>query len=594
MSRRPPLAPLLTPWGEELDPDRPLPEYPRPQLVRDSYLNLNGRWEYAFRGTVDEPAVWDGEIVVPFPPESLLSGVGRVLRPDEVLHYRLSWELPDGFVPPGERLLLHLDAVDQWCEVRVNGTRVAEHDGGSLPVICDITDAVRPGANELRVIVRDPTDTGQASRGKQVLDPGGIWYTPHSGIWQTVWLEAVPPGHVERLELVPDIDSETVSVIVRWSQDVPGPAVQVRVSADGAEVATATGAVEAPVVVSLPDARRWSPDDPHLYDLEITVGSDVVRSYVGMRSFGVGPDSTGLPRLLLNGESYLHVGVLDQGYWSDGLVTAPSDEALIHDIRTMKDLGFTMLRKHIKIEPLRWYHHCDRLGILVWQDMVNGGGHYSPVTIGVPAVTPWRLKDSHYRAFARTDADGRSHWLTEMRETVDHLRNVVSLAVWVPFNEGWGQFDSLDATAEIAALDPTRQIDHASGWHDQGGGDLTSLHVYFRPFRVPRRRRATRHRVLALTEYGGYSRRLPEHSVSEREFGYRRYGSAAELSDAFRRLHERQLVPAVPRGLGATVYTQLSDVEDETNGLLTYDRRVLKFPADVVREVTAALREAMP
>lgn len=591
------LEPLLTPWGEELDRDHPLPEYPRPQLARDSYLNLNGPWQYAFRSTTDEPAVYDGEIVVPFPPESVLSGVGRVLRPDEVLHYRRSFTLPVGFRDPDGRVLLQFGAVDQWCRVLVNGHEVAEHAGGSLPFTADVTDVLAPGDNELRVVVRDPTDTGVLSRGKQVLDPGGIWYTSHSGIWQTVWLEAVPACWVDRLTITPDLADGSLSVTthVLGSDSLhASPAVQVVVSADGTEVTRAGGTVGSPVRLVLPDPRPWTPEDPFLYDLDVRVGDDVVRSYAGLRSFGVGPDVDGYPRLLLNGEPYLHLGVLDQGYWSDGLVTAPGDAAMVFDIATMKDLGFTMLRKHIKIEPLRWYYHCDRLGMLVWQDLVNGGAPYSNAVVQVPAVLPWRLRDSRYRTFGRDDEAGRRAWLTEMRDTLTHLHNVVSLAVWVPFNEGWGQFDAAAVATEIADLDPTRSVDHASGWHDQGAGDLTSLHVYFRPFRVPRRRRGTRHRVLALTEYGGYSHRLPDHSVSAREFGYRRYDSEDVLAAAFEKLHERQLIPAVPRGLGATVYTQLSDVEEETNGLLTYDRRVLKLPADLVRRVTGALRAALP
>lgn len=589
------LTPLLTPWGEELDTEHPLQEYPRPQLVRDSYLNLNGLWDYAFRGNENEPAVYRGQIVVPFPPESALSGVGSVLQPDEVLHYRRTFVLPSGFrTRAHDRVILHLDAVDQWCRVEVNGTVVTEHTGGSLPIICDITESVGAEADEnvLRVVVRDPTDTGPGTRGKQTLEPGGIWYTPHSGIWQTVWLEAVPASHVTGLVIEPDVPAGQLVVTVAASDEAAN--CQVSVTAAGHAVANTEGPAGRPLRLSIPHARLWSPEDPFLYDLEVRVGDDVVRSYAGMRSFGIGPDADGAPRLLLNGQPYLHVGLLDQGYWSDGLVTPPSDDAMVFDISTMKDLGFTMLRKHIKVEPLRWYYHCDRLGMLVWQDIVNGGGHYSNAVVQVPAVVPWRLDDSRYGAFARTDEDAREQWLTEMRDAIAHLRNVVGLAVWVPFNEGWGQFDAAAVAAEVAELDPTRQVDHASGWHDQGAGDITSLHVYFRQFRVPRRRRATAHRVLALTEYGGYSQRLPDHSASEREFGYRRYATSDGLATAFGDLHRKQIVPAVPKGLAATVYTQLSDVEDETNGLLTYDRRELKIPADVVREATSALKAAMP
>jgi beta-galactosidase/beta-glucuronidase len=481
---------------------------------------------------------------------------------------------------------------------------VGEHLGGYLPFTFDVTDALRDGENELRVVVRDPSDTGHLSRGKQRLARGGIWYTPQSGIWQTVWMEAVPRRWIQRLEIVPDLGpdpavpgAETLRVRVHVAPtgeapDEVAPAeVEVVVLADGIEVARTTGSASQSLELALQGARRWSPEDPFLYELRVRSGADEVRSYAGMRSFGLGPDAAGIPRLLLNGEPYFHAGVLDQGYWSDGGYTAPSDEALVHDIATMKRLGFTMLRKHIKVEPLRWYHHCDRLGMLVWQDMVNGGGRYNPAVISVPAVASRvRMDDHRYRAFARADAAGRQHWLAEMEATIALLGNVVSLAMWVPFNEGWGQFDATAVCARVRELDPSRTVDHASGWHDQGAGDLTSLHVYLRPFRLPRRRRRTADRAIALTEYGGYSLRLPEHSTTSREFGYRRFPDPAALADAFTRLHARQIAPAIAEGLAASVYTQLSDVEDETNGLLTYDRRVLKIDEDVVRAVTSQLR----
>ncbi len=581
---------LLTPWGESLDPDRPLPEYPRPQLVRDSYLNLNGRWEYEVTTSERTPTRFDGRIVVPFSPETPLSGVGRTLLPGEVAHYRRRVTLPDGFrARPDDRVLLHIGAVDRWCRVEVNGRGVGEHTGGYLPVTCDVSDALRPGANDLQVVVRDPTDAAAGARGKQRLRPGGIWYPPVSGIWQTVWLESVPSAWIQRLEIVPDLPAEAlrVTAVLAGGPDV---ACTVVVRADGVEVAGGQGRTGAPVVVPLPDARPWTPEDPFRYDLEVTAGRDTVRSHAGLRSFGVGPDAAGHPRLLLNGQPYFHAGVLDQGYWPDGGYTAPSDEAMVHDIATMKRLGFTMLRKHVKVEPLRWYEHCDRLGMIVWQDLVNGGGRYSPLVVSGPAVLPVRLRDSRHRVFARADAADRQQWLAELAETVALLGNVTGLAVWVPFNEGWGQFDAADVAARLRALDPTRLVDHASGWHDQGAGDVTSRHVYVRRFRVPLRRPGASRRVLALTEYGGYSLRLPAHSVGAREFGYRRFSSVAALGAAFRRLHDEQVVPAVARGLAATVYTQLSDVEDETNGLLTYDRRVLKVPEAVVRRVTAQLR----
>ncbi|MER6177514.1 sugar-binding domain-containing protein [Streptosporangium sp. NPDC001681] len=575
---------LLTRWGAALDPEAVLPEYPRPQLVRDSYLNLNGRWRYAVSPVEPEvPEAYDGDIIVPFSPEAPLSGVGRQLLPGQTLWYRRALTLPDGFAVPGGRVLLHFGAVDQTCRVLLNGVEVGTHTGGYLPFACDITDTLREGPNTLVVAVRDDSDTGHHSRGKQKLRRGGIWYTAQSGIWQTVWAECVPAVHVERLTLVPHLDASCVEVTVHAAS---GRAA-VDILADGEVVASAEADAGVPVRIPIPDVRPWSPEDPYLYDVSVRLGADGVRGYVGMRSFGVGRDADGVPRLLLNGRPYFHAGVLDQGYWPDGLYTPPSDEAMVCDIETMKRLGFNMLRKHIKIEPMRWYHHCDRLGMLVWQDMVNGGGRYHPLVITAPVLTPLRLDDRRHRWFGRGDAEGRERFAAELRETVELLRNVVGLAVWVPFNEGWGQFDAAGAAGELTALDPTRTVDHASGWHDQGAGDLRSLHVYFRRFRPPAGRDG---RALVLSEYGGYSLRVEGHSFNDREFGYRRCRTAAQLGGAFARLHYRQIVPAVPRGLSATVYTQLSDVEDELNGLLTYDREVLKLPAGLVRTVNGRLR----
>ncbi|WP_106396419.1 glycoside hydrolase family 2 protein [Actinocorallia populi] len=569
-----------------------LDEYPRPQLTRDSYLNLNGRWDYAITAAdAAEPETYDGEILVPYSPEAELSGVRRTLEPDQALWYRRALVLPEGFVR--DRVLLHFGAVDQSCEVLLNGVAVGDHVGGYLPFALDVTEALVPGENTLVVKVRDVTDTAHHSRGKQRGEHGGIWYTPQSGIWQTVWAESVPAAHVRSLVIVPHLAKACVEITVR-AEAAEGRTARIDVLREGAVIATAEAGPGEPVRLPVEDVRPWTPEDPFLYDVEVRLGEDRVRGYFGMRSFGVGPDASGLPRLLLNGRPYFHAGVLDQGYWEGGLYTPPSDEAMVRDIQAVKNLGFTMLRKHIKIEPLRWYHHCDRLGILVWQDMVNGGGRYHPAAVTLPAVAPFvRLRDDRLgavRRFGRADAAGRAQFARELRATVEHLRNVVSLAVWVPFNEGWGQFDAARVAAELAELDTTRSVDHASGWHDQGGGDLRSLHVYFRRFRVPRQRRRRDRRVLALTEYGGYSLAVDGHRSSEKLFGYRRYRSSEDLTRAFQRLHEEQIIPAIPRGLSATVYTQLSDVQDEMNGLLTQDREVVKLHGETVRSVISRLR----
>ena len=574
---------LATRWGRSIDPDRVLAEYPRPQLVRDSFVNLNGWWDYAIApAATPGSGAYDGRILVPFSPEAPLSGVGRHLGRQERLTYRRWVELPEGFVPAGGRVLLHFGAVDQTCVVRVNGVEVGRNVGGYLPFTCDVTDALQPGANELVVDVRDLSDGHEHASGKQRVARGGIWYTAQSGIWQTVWVEAVPAVHVERLTLVPHLDDGCVAVTVHARAGVA------RVRLDGAEVPVAVG-VETRVPVR--DVHVWTPEDPHLYDVEVTLGEDRVTSYVGMRSFSVGPDEHGVPRLLLNGAPYFQAGVLDQGYWPDGLLTAPSDEAVVHDITTMKELGFTVLRKHGKVEPLRWYHHCDRLGMLVWQDFVSGGGRRRTAAVVWPGRLPIRLRDTRWRrVLGRGDAAGRALFRVDAARTLELLGNAVSVAVWVPFNEGWGQFDAEGVAREVRATDPTRLVDHASGWHDQGGGDLRSLHVYGRPFRVPRRRDP---RPLVLSEYGGHALRIEGHTYDDEVgFGYGDVTTGTELASTFARLH-RQLARAVPRGLSATVYTQLCDVEDELNGLLTYDREVLKIDAAVVRAALDVLRSPL-
>jgi hypothetical protein len=583
---------VLTRWGRALDADQPLPEYPRPQLVREPWVNLNGVWEHAFTATADRPTSYDGPIVVPFSPEAPLSGVERQLQPDEWLWYRRSFTAPD--LPRGGRVLLHFGAVDQSCTVWVNGAEVGAHVGGYLPFSFDVTDHLRPGPdNVLEVRVQDLSETGVHARGKQRLDRGTIWYTAQSGIWQTVWLEPVPASYVERLVLVPHLEAGALEVTVHGRGLEPHSATVV-ISTESAIKATTTVPIGEPVLIAIPDVRPWTPRDPYLYDVEVRLGEDRVTSYAGMRSFGVGLDAAGHPRLLLNGEPVVHVGVLDQGYWPDGLLTPPSDAAMIHDIETMRSLGFTMLRKHVKIEPLRWYAHCDRLGMLVWQDMVNGGGRYRHLTTTLPASRPVRVRDRWHSLFHRGDAAGRAEFRREVRETVELLRNVVSLAVWTPFNEGWGQFDANAVAGEVAGLDPTRQVNHVSGWVDQGGGDIRSFHSYLRPFLMPPRRRGRRgRRVVALTEYGGHSMRVEGHAWSSREFGYHHVEDAAELADGFVALHG-PLRDAVRAGLGATAYTQLTDVEDELNGLLTWDREVLKVDPDVVRRVTASLASALP
>ncbi len=571
---------LLTPWGEALDREHPLPEYPRPQMKRDSYVNLNGPWRYAFTHESLRPLDWGGEIVVPFAPESVLSGVGRQLQSDEFLWYERSVTLPEGF--NAGRVLLHFGAVDQIADVWWNGASAAHHEGGYLPFSVDITRYLRSGENTLTVRVRDSLVNTPHAYGKQKYRRGGIWYTATSGIWQTVWLESVPENYIERIELTPDFDAR----LLRWRARTPAPQkIHVTVRMDGELIAQSYHESEGVCRIQPEYFHPWTPEDPFLYTVTFEMGDDRVESYFAMRKFGFA-SWRGHRVLALNGEPYFHNGLLDQGYWSDGLYTAPSDEALIYDIETMKRLGFNMLRKHIKIEPLRWYYHCDRLGMLVWQDMPNGGAPYHPAIVSTPLFTGVHLPDGLYPLFGRADRRGREQFLRDMDETVRHLYNCPCIALWTPFNEGWGQFDALGAATRLRTLDPTRLVDHASGWHDQGGGDLRSYHIYFKPLKM----QSDGCRALALTEFGGYSLPIEGH-ISGKKFGYRMYASAADWQKDYVKLYEEQVLPLIEsQGLSATVYTEVSDVEDELNGLLTFDRRVCKAEERVLRPLNKKLK----
>jgi len=572
--------PLMTPFGETLDRAAPLQEYPRPQMRRSSYVNLNGLWEYAITQSDDVPAAFDGEILVPFSPESVLSGVSRTVAKGDTLWYRRSLTLPNGFMPDGGRVILHFGAVDQEADVFVNGVHVRHHMGGFTPFSADITHALGE-KNTLLVRVHDDTDASWHSRGKQRTKRGGIWYTPQSGIWQTVWLEAVPALSIEALRILPRFDESAVDITVVCDQEAAGQIVlQGRACPFAANQA---------VRIELPDFHAWSPKDPYLYDFTVTLGNDRVDSYFAMRKTEVRADEHGVQRLFLNNQPCFHNGLLDQGYWPDGLLTPPSEEAMIFDIQTAKDLGYNMLRKHIKLEPLRWYYHCDRIGMLVWQDMPNGGGLYNLLTISSPLITGLSWSDHLYRLFARQSSEGRAEYMAELQEMVHHLFNVPSIVLWVPFNEGWGQFDAKPVCETLAQMDPTRPIDHASGWHDQKIGQLKSLHVYFVPYRFKPDRLG---RAVVLSEFGGYNLRLEGHCYNDTDFGYKKLPSREALWAAYEKLFEEQILPAIPKGLTATVYTQLTDVEDELNGILTYDRRVVKLDREKLIQLNARIQAA--
>lgn len=576
---------MLTKWGEALDREHILPDYPRPQFRRNNFEILNGAWDYAISAVTLQtpPEHFEGVILVPFSPESELSGVGRTLKPNECLWYRRPLASPPGYDPNTEDLILHFGAVDQFAEVRLNGVTLLHHAGGYLPFSVALNETFVNGIpNELIVRVRDETDSACWSRGKQSSKSGGIWYTPQSGIWQTVWLERAPKRRIETVVITPLFDESAVEFTV-WT-NCGGAGV---IDLMGNETVFVSGT---PLRLPMEGFSPWSPETPKLYDFSMRFERDFVESYFAMRKFSVERDAQGTPRLFLNNAPYFHNGVLDQGYWPDGLYTASSDKAMVDDIERMKRLGFNTLRKHIKIEPLRWYYHCDRLGMLVWQDMVNGGGNYSAASISLPLVFGNAHKDSDYAYFAREEVRGREAYIRELHETVMLLYNSPCIAMWVPFNEGWGQFDANKAVDAIRTLDGTRTIDHASGWHDQRGGDVKSLHVYYKPYRF---RKDAYGRAVVLSEFGGYSLHLAEHSFSQKEFGYKRFSSSETLTAAFETLYAREVIPAKEKGLSAAIYTQLSDVEQETNGFVTYDRAVEKMDQGRVRAINARLSDAV-
>jgi beta-galactosidase/beta-glucuronidase len=586
---------LYTRWGRELNKTLPLNDYPRPQLKRDSFINLNGEWNYAIYDEYKKFGGYQGKIIVPFSPECILSGVEKLVEPTDILYYQRYFN----FKRSNHRVLLHFGAVDYECEVTLNNTVIGEHKGGYLPFTFDITPYVLDGENEIKLSVKDPTNTGTQARGKQTFKRGGIWYTPQSGIWQTVWIEEVPRDYIESVKLTPDIDRDEINIEIKYTGSPDDEMAAVVL--DYGDVIGAGKFADGKCTIKLNKYECWSPENPKLYDLKIVAGEDQVESYFGMRKFSVGKDENGTPRFMLNNEPYFFNGLLDQGYWSDGMYTAPSDEALIYDIQTMKDLGFNTLRKHIKIEPLRWYYHCDRLGMIVWQDMINGGGEYNFLAIGtMPALAMifnnkhiGKISDGkkHYRYFARRDPAGRDEYFDDSEKMIDLLYNVPSLALWTPFNEAWGQFESEQACKFYREKDPTRLIDHASGWVDHGAGDVNSFHIYFTPFLFPKYNKNDE-RPIALTEFGGYSIQAKGHTYNKTKFfGYRKYYDQSKFDEAVRHLYENRLLPCIKnKGLSALIYTEVSDVEDECNGLLSYDREVIKITPEVMKEINKKIK----
>lgn len=617
---------LTTVWGEALDPSNVLPEHPRPRMQRDNYVMLNGVWDYAIvpvDGGVDVetlarqaiPSRWDGQIVVPFSPEAPLSGVGRTVQPSELLWYKRKIELSK--LADDQRLILHFEAVDWMCACFVNGKLAGTHTGGYLPFSFEITNLLGPAAAgesvgevessviaesgatvELVLCVWDPSDTGSQLRGKQRLSRGDIWYTAQSGIWQSVWYEVVSAVHLESLTLKGDMFGALevrANVQVSGSANAQSSALELELALKdelGQDVLLARLLVgeagEICTKLQVDEPQLWSPERPYLYTVEATLwhddaAVDFVRSYCAFRTVEVKPDEAGVPRVYLNGAPYFVRGVLDQGYWPDGLLTAPSDDALVYDVEAMKSAGFNTLRKHIKIESERWYYHCDRIGMLVWQDCVSGGSAYSPWhTSQKPTLfsfTWGRFDDTtprHHEALSAGDEGYRKEWTETCQEMVRLLDGHHSIGFWTLFNEGWGQFDACAATEAVRALDATRPIDATSGWYDQGCGDFLSIHNYFRPLRAGWSGKQRENRAVIISEFGGLAQMTPGHTSLDHSYGYGDFVTVEDWRGAVQKLLSEAESLQV-EGLAGYVYTQVSDVEEEVNGLLTYDRKINKF-----------------
>jgi hypothetical protein len=561
-------VPIKTRWAKEVSPEKAWTEYPRPQMIRkDNWINLNGLWRYGISEKDKEPASRDGEILVPFCIESSLSGVGKRVNPDQALWYQRSFKKPD---LKGGRLLLHFGAVDWHCKVMINEShQVGEHKGGFDPFTFDITDALNDGdRQQIDVWVWDPTDSGSQPVGKQIRNPHGIWYTPVTGIWQTVWLEVVPSTYIAKVSAVPDVDNGSVSVTVDCQNAKPRDVIHVSVPV-GDNMLRGVGEPGKPIILKIPEPKLWSPDSPNLYSLRValmhnTEQIDYVSSYFAMRKISVGKDDKGVPRMMLNNKPLFQYGPLDQGWWPDGLYTPPTEEAMVYDLKVLKDIGMNMLRKHIKVEPARLYYHCDKLGLLVWQDMPS-------------CISRAPGKRHFIRPDAKEDAvfteDEKATYRKELKAMIDHLSFFPCIVCWVPFNEGWGQHDTNDVLKWTMEYDRTRLVDGPSGWTDRGVGHMKDVHVYPGPGMLP----VMPDRVSVLGEFGGLGLPLEGHLWRDsKNWGYRTFKTTEELREAYRSLMVR-LHPLIGKGLAAAVYTQTTDVEIEVNGLLTYDREVLKF-----------------
>lgn len=566
---------IKTSWGEQLDPKNVLPEYPRPIMERNDWKNLNGLWKYAItpKGT-PAPAAYQGDILVPFAVESSLSGVGKMINEKEELWYQRTFDVPSAW--RGKQILLHFGAVDWKAEVWVNDVKVGEHTGGFTPFYFDITSVLNKGNNDLVVKVWDPSDRGEQPRGKQIANPHGIWYTPVTGIWQTVWLEPVATQYITNLKTTPDIDNNSVKVEVA-ANTTSADKVEVKVF-DGKNLVAKGAALNGvPVELAMPaNAKLWSPDSPFLYNMEVTLykdgkAIDQVKSYTAMRKFSIRKGQNGITRLQLNNKDYFQFGPLDQGWWPDGLYTAPTDEALVYDLKKTKDFGYNMVRKHVKVEPARWYTHCDQLGLIVWQDMPNGGP--SP---------QWQARNYFNGTEVIRSAAFEANYRKEWKEIIDCLYSYPSIAVWVPFNEAWGQFKTPEIVAWTKEYDPSRLVNPASGGNHYTCGDILDLHHYPGPnMFLYDPRRAT-----VLGEYGGIGLVVEGNTWvnDKKNWGYVKFNTSDEVTNEYIK-YGKHLLELIRKGFSAAVYTQTTDVEGEINGLMTYDRKVIKMNEAKVKEI---------
>ena len=566
---------IKTSWGEQLDPKNVLPEYPRPIMERNDWKNLNGLWKYAItlKGT-PAPAAYQGDILVPFAVESSLSGVGKMINEKEELWYQRTFDVPSAW--RGKQILLHFGAVDWKAEVWVNDVKVGEHTGGFTPFYFDITSVLNKGNNDLVVKVWDPSDRGEQPRGKQIANPHGIWYTPVTGIWQTVWLEPVATQYITNLKTTPDIDNNSVKVEVA-ANTTSADKVEVKVF-DGKNLVAKGAALNGvPVELAMPaNAKLWSPDSPFLYNMEVTLykdgkAIDQVKSYTAMRKYSIRKGQNGITRLQLNNKDYFQFGPLDQGWWPDGLYTAPTDEALVYDLKKTKDFGYNMVRKHVKVEPARWYTHCDQLGLIVWQDMPNGGP--SP---------QWQARNYFNGREVIRSAASEANYRKEWKEIIDCLYSYPSIAVWVPFNEAWGQFKTPEIVAWTKEYDPSRLVNPASGGNHYTCGDILDLHHYPGPnMFLYDPRRAT-----VLGEYGGIGLVVEGNTWvnDKKNWGYVKFNTSDEVTNEYIK-YGKHLLELIQKGFSAAVYTQTTDVEGEINGLMTYDRKVIKMNEAKVREI---------